>query len=100
VADVLADAATVLGQHPLLRSLARLEPGVLAELARINPSAEGWRMAEDAVAAALARDSRTGTETVLRWLASFMISPGSPADAAAGAAALLDGLPVAAQQSA
>ncbi|MEO8888332.1 MAG: TetR family transcriptional regulator, partial [Jatrophihabitantaceae bacterium] len=73
--DALAGAANALARHPLLRTLARIEPGTLARLACIDQSTAGWLLARAGVADALARGSRGGTDTVLRWLASYVISP-------------------------
>jgi hypothetical protein len=43
-------------------------------LGAIDVHAAGWRLARDGVAAVLAGAGRGGAETVLRWLASFVIS--------------------------
>ena len=98
-ADLPLEAALVMTAETLsgsvvLRGLATVEPAVLAGLGRIDETAPGWVLAREAVAAALADTSRTGTDTVLRWLASYLISPGEHADFAAGAAVLVAGLPV------
>jgi hypothetical protein len=77
------------------RGLARVEPATLAALGRIDTGAEGWQRARAAVAQALADASRGGTDTVLRWLASFLLSPADPATIAADVAVLIAGLPVA-----
>jgi AcrR family transcriptional regulator len=94
LAAALRDAATAIGCHPVLRGLARVEPGALAALGRIDRSAEGWQRARAAVAAALAAESRGGVDTVLRWLASFLLSDAHPDAIAADVAVLLAGLPV------
>ena len=93
LADALGGAANALARHPLLRALARIEPATLAALGCIDLSAEGWRTARDAVASALATESRGGTDTVLRWLASYLLTPASPASVAADLAVLVAGLP-------
>lgn len=93
LAEGLTGAADALSHHPLLRTLARLEPGTLATIACIDTSADGWRIAADAVAAALAADSRGGAETVVRWLASYLVSPAGPAAIAADVQIMLAGLP-------
>lgn len=93
LAEGLTGAANTLSRHPLLRTLARLEPGTLATIACIDASADGWRIAADAVAAALAADARGGAETVLRWLASYLVSPAGPTSIAADVAIVLAGLP-------
>jgi AcrR family transcriptional regulator len=91
--DALSAAANRLARHPLLRALARLEPGTLAGIGCIDTTVEGWRIARDAVAAGLANEARGGADTVLRWLASYVITPASAAAVAADLAILLAGLP-------
>lgn len=91
--EALSGVANSLAGHPLLRALARLEPQTLAALGCIDSSAEGWQLAHDAVSAALAADARGGTDTVVRWLASYLLSPAGPASVAADLAVLLGGLP-------
>ncbi|MDT4899290.1 MAG: TetR/AcrR family transcriptional regulator [Pseudonocardiales bacterium] len=91
----LVDAAAAISRHPVARGLARVEPATLAALGRIDTGAEGWQRARAAVAQALADASRGGTDTVLRWLASFLLSPADPATIAADVAVLIAGLPVA-----
>ncbi len=76
----LAETAHALATHPALRALARTEPATVAALGRIDLRAEGWRRGRDAVAAALAAEGLAGTELVLRWLASYLLSPASTAD--------------------
>ncbi len=93
LADALAETANALATHPVLRSLARIEPGTVAALGCIDPRAEGWQLARDAVSAALAAQARGGAELVLRWLASYVINPASPAAIAAELAILIAALP-------
>lgn len=93
--DALAAAATQLSRHPVARALATVEPASLAALGCINPSAEGWQRARAAVDSALAAAGRGGTDLVLRWLASFVLSPASPAEIAADLSVLLTALPAA-----
>jgi AcrR family transcriptional regulator len=93
LADALAAAANALAEHPVLRSLARLEPATLAELGRIDDSAEAWRLARSAVGAAVAAESRGGAELVLRWLASYLLTPANAEAIAADLAILLAALP-------
>jgi AcrR family transcriptional regulator len=93
LADALSSAAYALSRHPLLRALARSEPGTLAALSCIDTAAEGWQLAQRGVDAALATGARGGTDTVLRWLASYLISPGAPDSIAADVAVILAGLP-------
>jgi AcrR family transcriptional regulator len=95
LAQALGGAANALARHPLLRALGRVEPATLATLGCIDVSAEGWRTAREAVATALAVESRGGTDTVLRWLASYLITPASPVSVAADLAVILAGLPAA-----
>jgi AcrR family transcriptional regulator len=91
--EALTHAATSLSENPLLRALARLEPGRLAALARIDVAADGWRHARDGAAALLAQAERGGTETVLRWLASYVVTPATDAAIAADVEILMAGLP-------
>ena len=91
--SALADAASALSAHPVRRGLARLEPAVLAGLGRIDSGADGWQHARAAVGAALAAESRGGADTVLRWLASFVLSAADPESIGRDVAILLDGLP-------
>ena len=91
----LVDAASAIARHPVRRGLARVEPATLAALGCIDLSAEAWQYARAGVAAALAAAQRGGTDTVLRWLASYLLSPGGTASIAADVAVLLTGLPVA-----
>jgi AcrR family transcriptional regulator len=91
--EALAVAATRLGEHPVLRALARHEPAALAGLARIDLSADAWQRARAAVETALERAGRRGGDAVLRWLASYLLSPASPSAIEADLAVLLAGLP-------
>ncbi|MGI8762183.1 MAG: TetR family transcriptional regulator [Jatrophihabitantaceae bacterium] len=91
--QALAAAAEAVARHPVLRTLARIEPATIAALGCVDTGAEGWRLAHDAVATTLARHRRGGTETVLRWLASYLLTPAGPAAVAADVAVLLAGLP-------
>jgi AcrR family transcriptional regulator len=93
LADALASAANSIAGHPLLRTLARLEPATVAELGRIDLDAEAWRLARNAVAAAVARQSRGGADLVVRWLASYLLSPANAEAIAADLAILLAALP-------
>jgi AcrR family transcriptional regulator len=92
LADALSSAANGLAQHPLLRVLAEREPATLAALGRIDMATPGWQLAHTAVEAVLSRSGRAGTEFVLRWLASFILSPATSAEIAADLAILLAGL--------
>ena len=91
--DALAAAADAIGEHPLRRALADLEPATLARLGRIDAEARGWALARDAVTAALATAGRGGGDLVLRWMASFLLSPADAAAVADDLAILLAALP-------
>jgi len=91
--DALAGAANELAHHPVLRTLARIEPATLARLGCVDTSAEGWRLAREGVAAALTLGGRAGTDTVVRWLASYLLTPASAAAVADDLAIVLAGLP-------
>lgn len=97
--EALADAARMIAESPLRRGLARVEPALLAAVGRIDLTAESWQHARTAVSAALAAESRDGADTVLRWLASYLLSEAAPAEIAADVAVLLAGLPEAAPQA-
>jgi AcrR family transcriptional regulator len=92
VAEALAGAAVAISQHPVRRALARLEPQTLAALGRIDDDAEPWTRARAGVEAALGPERRHGVDLVLRWLASFVVSPGEPAQIEADVRVLLGGL--------
>ena len=82
-----------MSDSPLLRTLSRVEPATVATLGRIDRTARGWQQARAAVDAALAAEGRGGAEFVLRWLASFVLSPARPASIAADLAVLVAALP-------
>lgn len=90
----LVDAATAIAGNPVRRGLAQVEPAVLAALGRVDDRAAGWQRARGAVEAALAAESRDGAETVLRWLACFLLTEAAPESIARDVAVLLTGLPV------
>ncbi|MEO9139031.1 MAG: TetR/AcrR family transcriptional regulator [Jatrophihabitans sp.] len=90
----LVEAAVDISQNPVVRGLAAYEPAALAAVGRIDDSAPGWQHARAAVDEALAASSRAGVDTVLRWFASFLLSPAASDVVAADAAILLAGLPV------
>jgi AcrR family transcriptional regulator len=93
LADALAEVAGALSDSALLRTLARVEPATVAGLGRIDRTARGWQLARSAVDTALAADGRGGGEFVLRWLASFVVSPARTASIAADLAVLVAALP-------
>jgi AcrR family transcriptional regulator len=95
----LVDAATAIAEHPVRRGLVHVEPAVLAALGRIDDAAAGWQHARAAVGAALAAESRDGVDTVLRWLASFVLSEATRESIARDVAVLLAGLPITEQAS-
>jgi len=91
--DALATAANTIAEHPLLRTLARVEPATVAELGRIDFAIEGWRLARNAVAALVAKNSRGGADLVLRWLSSYLLTPANAESIAADLAILIAALP-------
>jgi AcrR family transcriptional regulator len=91
--EALHAAATALSEHPVLRALARREPATLTALARVDPTAPGWREARDAVGAAVSAADRGGADLILRWLASHVVSPSTPDVVAADVEVLIAGLP-------
>lgn len=94
LAEALADAATRIAEHPVRSGLAHVEPAVLARLGRIDLEAAGWAAASAAVGEALCAAGRGGTDTVLRWLASYVVSPSGRSAILADIAVLMTGLPV------
>jgi len=93
LAEALAAAAGAISRHPLRESLARLEPQTLAAIGRIDDRRHLWERAHDGVTRALAGGRRGGADSVLRWLASFIVSPADDATIAADVQVLLGGLP-------
>jgi AcrR family transcriptional regulator len=93
LSDALAGTANTLSTHPALRALARLEPATVAVLGCIDTTAPGWQLARAGVDAALAAERRGGADLVLRWLASFVVSPAAPATIAAEVSILVAALP-------
>lgn len=94
LSEALAAAALSLSDNPLLRALARREPGTVAALARVDAGAEGWRRAREAVRTAVTAADRGGAELVLRWLASHLVTPSEPAAVSADLEVLIAGLPL------
>lgn len=93
LADALGATAAAISDSPLLRTLARIEPATVAALGRIDRTSVGWQRARVAIDAALAADGRAGSDFVLRWLASFLLTPARPAGIAADVAVLVAALP-------
>jgi AcrR family transcriptional regulator len=89
----LTDAAVSISEHPLRRTLSDREPAALAALGRIDADAEGWRIAREGVAKLLAAADRAGVDLVLRWLASFVLTPADRNAVSADVAMLVAGLP-------
>jgi len=90
----LVGAAADVSNQPLLRALAMVEPATLAAIARIDLSKPGWRGARDAVQTALERAGLGGTDIVLRWLASYLLSPAGSDAINEDVQILLAGLPI------
>jgi AcrR family transcriptional regulator len=93
LAEALGATAAAISDSTVLRTLARIEPGTVAALGRIDRTATGWQRARTAVDVALAAAGRGGAEFVLRWLASFLLTPARPATIAADLAVLIAALP-------
>jgi len=95
LAEALALAAERLGNHPALRRIGADEPAVMAALVTVTDDV-AWSRARAGVAAVLTSAGRTArpelVDLVLRWLVSFVATPGHgiEAQAAAIAAALPD----------
>lgn len=92
LAPALEHAATRLSAHPSVRRLAAEDPAALAALAT-GSDAPGWQVARDAVRLALDAAGRRGDDVVLRWLSSYLTTPGSPDAIREGVAVLVAGLP-------
>lgn len=95
----LAGAAVSISRHPVSRGLARVEPATLARLGCVDLNAEAWQLAHAAVGGALAAAGCSGVDTVVRWLASFLLTPATPEQIRADVAVLIRGLPRAQDQS-
>ena len=88
--ESLALAADRIGGHPALRRIAAEEPGVLALLVTVG-DAGVWASARTAIgdvlaAAGVGRDAAT-VDLVLRWLVSFVATPGRDVETQAAAIA-------------
>ena len=82
----LTRAADAIAMHSVLVALREVEPVALLPLA--SPSASvSWDEARVGVAAVL--------DVVVRWLASYVLEPGSAATRSTGARVLAGGLPIA-----
>jgi AcrR family transcriptional regulator len=89
----LAGAATAISSNPVRRGLARVEPAALARLGCVDPNAEAWQLAYAGVGGALAAAGLSGVDTVVRWLASFLLTPATPEQIRSDVAVLVRGLP-------
>lgn len=92
----LTHAATKVAGHPAVRRIAAHEPAVLGVLAA--PSQTGsWPRARAGITGALAAAGYiadpASVETVLRWLASFLLAPDTADACHAQAVVLVAGLP-------
>ena len=90
LAESLEQAATSIATNPVLSTLSLLEPGTVATMARVGAS-DGWSRARVAVHDVLDAEGRSGTDFVLRWLASYLVSPAEVAGD--DVAVLITGLP-------
>jgi AcrR family transcriptional regulator len=95
VAAALAGAANDLSGSRLVRTLALVEPGTLAGLARMDKARPAWQLAHSAVADLLAGSGFGGADLVLRWLASFLVNPARPEAVTADVDLVLACLPAA-----
>jgi AcrR family transcriptional regulator len=91
--EALTHAAVRLSEHPALRHVAETEPAALAGLLTRRPGSVGWRAAEQAVRGRLSAACLDGDDLVLRWLSSYLASPGRPGPIRTAAEALVRGLP-------
>jgi AcrR family transcriptional regulator len=86
LADALALAAERLGSNPALRRVAADEPATVAELMTIGDSA-AWTAVRQSVRVVLESAGRAASEpavdVVLRWLVSFVGTPGHHVEAEA-----------------
>jgi AcrR family transcriptional regulator len=97
LARALVETASEISNHPIVRFLAATEPATLTALARVDVRIEGWRRADVAVRAALEREGLGGSgsaSVVMRWLASYLVTPADPESIIDDARIILAGLPV------
>ena len=90
----LVQAASDIANHPLLRVLGQCEPGTVAALARVDARIDTWGRVQQAIAAALAREGLGGASVVMRWLASYLVTPASAESILEDAQIVMAGLPV------
>jgi AcrR family transcriptional regulator len=93
LSEALVATGAALSDNWLVRSLSKLDPATLVALGRIDLSAVGWRLVRDAVREQLDHAGLGGTSTVLRWLSSFLLTPGDATTIAGDVAVLIAGLP-------
>jgi AcrR family transcriptional regulator len=91
--SALTAVAEALSGSWLLRTLTRLEPAKVAALARVELTAPGWRSAREAARERLDQAGVAGDGTVLRWVSSYLVTPGDRSSIAADVAVLIAGLP-------
>jgi AcrR family transcriptional regulator len=89
----LGDAATEISTNPMVRALATSEPATIAGMARVDTRIEAWRRAHEAVREALGREGLAGDTVVIRWLASYLVSPASEESIREDARIVVAGLP-------
>src|SRR5664279_2746944 len=97
LADALTATAGALSESSLLRSLSLLEPGTVAVLGRIDCDSTGWEQVRAALEVSLDGAGRGGADLVLRWVASFLLTPARPASIAGQVSVLVAALPLTAQ---
>jgi AcrR family transcriptional regulator len=95
----LVEVATEISNHQLVRGLAASEPATLAALLHVDVRIAGWRRAHEALEQALTREGLGGARVVMRWLTSYLVTPGAPESIVEDARIVLAGLPLLAQQS-
>ena len=91
--EALHLTADAVSQHPVLLALARREPATIVRLARIDDTAPNWHRVRGTLEQLLSASNRGGADTVLRWLASLLVTPGTEASITADVAVLMAGLP-------
>jgi AcrR family transcriptional regulator len=93
LAEAIEVAAIAVATSPLLKAVARHDPATLSTIACVNPATDGWRIAREAVSAALRAEGLRGADTVLRVLASYVTTPATAAAVSGDVAVLVAGLP-------
>lgn len=99
--DALIHAATRLSTHVALRRVVNSEPLVLVGLLTPDHDSPGWQAARSEVYRRMSAeglgdaDPDGPTDLVLRWLTTYLVRPGEPAEIRAAAQLLIAGLPTA-----